>query len=85
MDAASTRAQIERWLLAGEQGLLAIDEELYAQLADPYRRQLRKNEQLLLLVIPSGRPVGAASTSRERLSALIREAVGFHITFQERT
>lgn len=82
-DAAAAEAQILRWLAAGEQGLLAVDESLYGEFGDSFRKRLLNNAQLPLLILPDGRPVGATITSRQRLAELIREAIGFHITFQE--
>ena len=82
-EAGAAEAQIMRWLEAGEQGLLAIDVTLYEGLSEGLRQRLLQNDQLPLLVLPDGKPASIASSSRQRLAELIRQAIGFHITFQE--
>lgn len=83
-DGSAAQAQIEKWLTGGEQGLLAIDESLYIDLEPIFERRLIANHMLPVIVMPSGRPVGSEITSRHHIAELIREAIGFHITFQDK-
>ena len=82
--AAEAQAQIERWLAAGEQGLLAVDEALFTGFDPAFARQLQSGDQLPVIVLPGGRPVGPESSGRQHIADLIREAIGFHITFQDK-
>jgi vacuolar-type H+-ATPase subunit F/Vma7 len=81
--AVQAQSQIEKWLAAGEQGLLAVDESLYVQFDPAFQKRLSGGDRLPLIVMPSGRPVGPEITGRQHIADLIREAIGFHITFQD--
>lgn len=82
-DATKARSQIEKWLTAGEQGLLAVDEALFVGFEPAFQKRLSSGDQLPVIVLPSGRPVGPEITGRHHIADLIREAIGFHITFQD--
>lgn len=77
------QSQIEKWLAAGEQGLLAVDEALFVEFDAAFRKRLAAGSQLPLVVLPNGRPVGPEIIGRQRIVDLLREAIGFHITFQD--
>lgn len=80
---SQARSQIEKWLAAGEQGLLAVDETLFNGFEPAFQKRLTSNNQLPTIVLPDGRPVGPEITGRQHIADLIREAIGFHITFQD--
>jgi len=73
---------IRNWLDAGETGLLAIDDGLLAYMDPNFLRRLQTSEKLLYLAIPGGQPLGAMASQRHRIAAMIRQAIGFHITFK---
>jgi vacuolar-type H+-ATPase subunit F/Vma7 len=82
-DAETAKTQIKKWLAAGEKGLLAIDADLYAGFDPVFQDRLNAGGQLPVIVLPNGRPVGPEKTGRQQIADLIREAIGFHITFQD--
>ena len=73
---------IDKWLNAGEVGLLAIDDGLLAHMDAAFLKRLDASENLPYLAIPGGQPLGAEASQRHRIAAMIRRAIGFHITFK---
>jgi vacuolar-type H+-ATPase subunit F/Vma7 len=73
---------IDTWLDAGEAGLLAIDEQLLAGFDDAFRQRLTAAEQLPHLALPGGNPGDIKAAGRRHIAALLRQALGFHITFR---
>jgi len=80
-DAAEGEKLIGKWLDAGETGLLAVDAELLAALGTSFRQRLDRNSKLLYLPLPAGDESAAAASSQERIAELLRQAIGFHISF----
>lgn len=78
----SAQELIDKWLNAGEVGLLAIDDGLLARMDPAFLRRLNVYEDLPYLSIPGGQPLGPEVSRRYRIAALIRRAIGFHITFK---
>ena len=81
-DIESAQELIEKWITAGEVGLLAIDDGLLALLDPAFLKRLAAAEHLPYLAIPGGQPLGPEASQRHRIAALIRRAIGFHITFK---
>jgi vacuolar-type H+-ATPase subunit F/Vma7 len=81
-DVESAQELIDKWLNAGEVGLLAIDDGLLARMDKAFLRRLDAYENLPYLAIPGGQPLGLEASRRHRIAALIRRAIGFHITFK---
>lgn len=81
-DVEGAQELIGKWLTAGEAGLLAIDNGLLAHMDAAFMRRLASSENLLYLAIPGGRPLAPEASQRHRIAALIRRAIGFHITFK---
>jgi vacuolar-type H+-ATPase subunit F/Vma7 len=81
-DVETAQELIEKWLVAGEIGLLAIDDGLLAHMDANFLKRLDSSEHLLYLVIPGGRALGPEVSQRHRIATLIRRAIGFHITFK---
>lgn len=81
-DVESAQDLINKWLNASEVGLLAIDDGLLERMDAAFLRRLDAYENLPYLAIPGGQPLGPEASRRHRISALIRRAVGFHITFK---
>lgn len=81
-DVETAQELIESWLEAGEAGLLAIDDGLLAHLDPVLLKRLESSENLPVLAIPGGEPMGAEVSRRHRIAEMIRRAIGFHITFK---
>lgn len=81
-DVESAQELIDKWLVVGEVGLLAIDDGLLAQMDQAFLKRLAASEHLPYLAIPGGQPLGPEASQRHRIAALIRRAVGVHITFK---
>jgi vacuolar-type H+-ATPase subunit F/Vma7 len=81
-DVESAQALIEKWMTAGETGLLAIDDGLLALMDADFLKRLASSEHLPYLAIPGGKPLGPEASQRYRIAALIQRAIGFHITFK---
>jgi vacuolar-type H+-ATPase subunit F/Vma7 len=73
---------IDSWLEAGESGLVAIDDGIMEYLGPDVLERLDKSPRLLYIPIPGGRPLGLQVTHRYRIAAMVRRAIGFHITFK---
>ena len=81
-DVESAQELIEKWMAAGEAGLLAIDDGLLAHFEAAFLKRLASSETLHYLAIPGGEPLGPEGSRRGRIAAMIRRAIGFHITFK---
>jgi vacuolar-type H+-ATPase subunit F/Vma7 len=81
-DAETAQELIAGWMESGEEGLIAIDDGLLAHMDARFLKQLSSSENLLFLPIPGGKPLGPEASQRSRITALIRKAIGFHITFK---
>ena len=81
-DAGTAQELIGKWLDAGEEGLLAIDDGLLEYMDANFLKRLSASGRLLHLAIPGGKPLGPEASQRHRITALIRRAIGFHITFK---
>lgn len=73
---------INKWLETGETGLVAIDDGFLEYMEASLLRRLETSDKLLCLAIPGGRTLGPPLSSRERIAALIRQAIGVYITFK---
>ncbi len=81
-DEEAAQELISAWLEEDEANLLAIDDGLL-ELMDPvFIKRLESCERLPYLSIPGGRPLGLEATRRYRIAEMIRQAIGFHITFK---
>lgn len=81
-DAQTARDLIEKWLSEGELGLLAIDDSLLAQMDAAFLKRLDSYKDLSYLAIPGGQKLGPEVSETQRITELIRQAIGFHITFK---
>ncbi len=78
----TAQLMIESWLQAGETGLLAIDDGLLANMDPILLKRLEISDNLPYLAIPSGEPMVLEASQRHRITMMIRQAIGFHITFK---
>jgi len=81
-DVETAQEMIAGWLNAGEVGLLAIDDGLLARMDGDFLKRLDASENLPYLAIPGGQPLGPEASQKHRIAAMIRRAIGFHITFK---
>jgi vacuolar-type H+-ATPase subunit F/Vma7 len=81
-DAQEAQALIGRWLNEEESGLLAVDEELLAALDPAFVQRMAAAEQLPYLALPSGRATGPEHSGHSRIVELLRQAIGFQISFR---
>jgi vacuolar-type H+-ATPase subunit F/Vma7 len=81
-DVESAQELIESWLIAGEIGLLAIDDGLLERMDPAFVRRIETSDRLPFLAIPGGRPLGPEASRKHRIAEMIRRAIGFHITFK---
>lgn len=73
---------MENWLKVEEVGLLAIDEGLLEHVDSSLINLLEQSEKLHYLIIPGGGPLGEDISRKHRISEMIRQAIGTHITFR---
>jgi vacuolar-type H+-ATPase subunit F/Vma7 len=78
----AAEALLATWLDDGEAGLIALDEDLLLGLAPSLVRRLEHSDHLFHVAIPPGVFSGTAKARQQRIAALIRQAIGFHITFR---
>lgn len=81
-DAAAAQQLIGRWLDSDESGLLVVDEAFLADFEPKFLQRLATSEQLPYLALPGGRPSEQYPTGRSRIVELLRQAIGFHISFR---
>jgi vacuolar-type H+-ATPase subunit F/Vma7 len=81
-DSETAEGLLSAWLDLGEAGLIALDERLLPGLTASLLRRLEHSERLFHIAIPAGMYSGSAEARQERIAALIRQAIGFHITFR---
>lgn len=81
-DVETAQRLISDWLELGKADLLAIDDGLLAYMDEAFLKRLDASDTLLYLAIPGGQPLGPETSQKYRISAMIRKAIGFHITFK---
>lgn len=81
-DIETAEELMEKWLKVEEVGLLAIDEGLLEHLDPSLIKLLEQSEKLHYLIIPGGGPLGKDISRRYRISEILRQAIGTHITFK---
>ncbi len=81
-DVESAQEMIDKWLQDSEVNLLAIDEDLLSHMDPAFLKRLRSSERLPFLAIPGGQAVGPDISRKHRIAQIIRQAIGFHITFK---
>jgi len=81
-DVETAQELIENWLDTGEEGLIAIDDGLLEHMDTGFMNRLSGSEHLMYIAIPGGRSLEPDASQRSRINALIRKAIGFHITIK---
>ena len=83
--AAETRATLEE-LLDREDGVIAVHAPYFHALPLPLRRRLDALRTPLVVALPAGTATDQVGDRRQRLLELLRQAIGYEITFgDERT
>lgn len=67
----------------GEQGVIGVYEPFYAGFEYGFRDRLEQSVIPVVIAVPSGFGTEEFPTRRARIAALLRRAVGYHITFGE--
>jgi len=81
-DYETAQELILSWKYKGDSGLLAIDDGILANMEKSFLKELDDYEPFLYLSIPMGEPLGPEFSRKHRVAQLIRQAIGFHITFR---
>jgi vacuolar-type H+-ATPase subunit F/Vma7 len=68
-------------LLAGEDGVIAVHGPYYDALPAPLRRRLDSLRIPLVIRLPAGAAAEPGGDRRQRLLELLRQAIGYEITF----
>lgn len=83
--AAQAGATLEE-LLDRENGVIAVHAPYFDALPGPLRRRLESLRTPLVVPLPAGTATEPAGGRRQRLMELLRQAIGYEITFgDERT
>jgi vacuolar-type H+-ATPase subunit F/Vma7 len=80
--AAEAAERLEE-LLEREDGVIAVHAPYFHAFARPLRRRLDALRAPLVVALPAGRTPEEAEDRRERLLKLLRQAVGYEITFRD--
>jgi vacuolar-type H+-ATPase subunit F/Vma7 len=78
---AQAEAILRTLLEGGETSLIAVRQDLLQTIDPRLRRQLDTSSSPVVMAIPGGTPARPGEAHRQRIAALIRRAIGFHITF----
>ena len=81
-DLQTARAHLLRLIEDPEVGLIGVSSHFLDGLDDAARRRIEAEYKPVVVALPRGGAVAGLASRRERLAALIRRAIGFHITFQ---
>lgn len=68
-------------LLADEDGVVAVHAPYFDALSPPFRKRLDALRSPLVVALPAGTSADSAGGRRERLQQMLRQAIGYEITF----
>ncbi|MGH3756242.1 V-type ATP synthase subunit F [Actinophytocola sp.] len=86
VESAEQAAAALEELLADEDGVIAVHAPYFEALPRPLRRRLDSLRVPLVVPLPAGTATEPAGDRRQRLLELLRQAIGYEITFgDERT
>jgi len=80
-DLESARTQLVELMGDANVGLIAVSAVLLDKLDEATRRRIETSYKPVVVSLPTGGPTLGFPSRREYLAALIRRAIGFHITF----
>jgi vacuolar-type H+-ATPase subunit F/Vma7 len=70
-------------LVENEDGVIAVHAPYFEALDRPLRQRLDALRAPLVVALPAGTPADEAQDRRERLLQMLRQAVGYEITFSD--
>lgn len=82
-EAGDAQRLIEKWLVAEEDILLALDDGLLERLPDALVRRMQAARSLLYVSIPGGGELRPGVSRQQQIARMLRQAIGFSITFRE--
>lgn len=80
-DIESAHTRLLELLADANVGLIAVSAALLDKLDEMTRRRIEAGYKPVVVSLPTGGPSMGFPSRREYLAALIRRAIGFHITF----
>ena len=81
-DFESAQELIASWLDAGESGLVAVEQEILDLIDTSLKQRIEASHNLFCVGIPGGKLLGDEGSRRKRIAAMIRRAIGVHITLK---
>jgi vacuolar-type H+-ATPase subunit F/Vma7 len=81
--AAEALAHVEQALAAAMEGVVAVHEPFLDAVDEADRARFERSVAPVILPLPAGRGAPDEERRRARISAMLRRAVGYHITFGE--
>ena len=81
--AAEARGVLRMLMSEGEAGVIAINANYLSALDPLVRRRIDESYKPVVVALPTGVAVPPQERRRERITELIRRAIGFRITFRE--
>jgi len=80
-EAEEAEQYLRRWLDSKERGLVAIDDGFIENIDQELMDRLNASDRLLNIIIPGGNPLETAADRQERLTRMVRRAVGVQVAF----
>ena len=84
-DVEAARTHLLQLIDDRDVGLIAISSIFLDKLDDATRRRIDADYRPVVIGLPQGSRITGGLSRRERIAALIRRAIGFHITFAGET
>ncbi len=86
VDSATQAAdRVESLIAEGERGVIGVYEPWLDEFDRARRERLQMSVAPVVIAVPSGLLTEEGSARRARLAGLLQRAVGYHITFEERS
>lgn len=82
-DDAQAATAVQDLIAQGERGVIGVYEPFFQRFDPGLRERLEQSVVPVVIAIPSGFGMDEGATRRARIAALLRRAVGYHITFGE--
>jgi vacuolar-type H+-ATPase subunit F/Vma7 len=81
-DIETLKDMIKTWLNKKEEILLALDDDLFAELSDDLKKQIYASDEMLLVTIPDKILPESDRTRKQHIYEMIRHATGVQIRFK---
>ena len=83
IDSTQATTTVQELIAQGERGVIGVYEPFFLQFDPGLRESLEQSLAPVVIAVPSGFGTKEEVTRRARIAALLRRAVGYHITFGE--